>query len=137
MGERFLLVSSAQCPSKRPRKSSSTPEGVPTMRVNATFSFAFSKLKGTKSDTRLVDTQTTEERERERERRERERERGQKADTRLIVATAAILLYRSFAKVRQFAFSSRTRQRGGRRTPPPDNIFDPLHFSSTIFSSHL
>lgn len=50
------------------------------------------------------------------------RERGQKADTRLIVATAAIPLYRSFAKVRQFAFSSRMRQRRGRRTPPPDNI---------------
>lgn len=70
------------------------------------------------------------------------RERGQKADTRLIVATAAIPLYRSFAKVRQFAFSSRMRQRRGRRTPPPDNIstlatplFQPSA-PSTIFSSH-
>ena len=33
MGERFLLVSSTQCPSKRPRKSSSTPEGVPTIQL--------------------------------------------------------------------------------------------------------
>lgn len=38
------------------------------------------------------------------------KEAREEADTRLIVATLASLLYRSFAKVRQFAFS-RTRQR--------------------------
>lgn len=68
-----------------------------------------------------------------------ERKRGgQKADTRFIVA---LRLYKSFAKVRQFAFSSRQRCGGG--TPRiiflpsilPSLFFSPLSPSSTIFSS--
>lgn len=63
--------------------------------------------------------------------------KGQRADTRLIVAGLASLLYGSFAKVRQFAFSSRTRQRRGRRTPliAPQIIFPRSPVSSAPFLS--
>lgn len=76
------------------------------------------------------------------DREERERERGIKEGKRPIQSSLlrhGCLLYKSFAKVRQFAFSSPLEcDKDGGTPPPSDNIstFYPLFFlpSPTIFS---